>query len=70
MIGPAAFKPVSDAKVLGRIDQTARKNVLAADLGALEIPPFEELADRFRTIGAPELFVNGRPMQVARRVFV
>ncbi len=66
VIEPAAFKPVSDPKLLGRIDKTARKNVLTADLGALGIPPFAELADRFETIGAPELFVNDRPMQVAR----
>ena len=68
----AAWKPVSDATVLARMDPAARGKVLQADLAALGIAPdVAELPDAFRgfTNNNPvlaEVFCNGKRMTLAR----
>ncbi|MEI6500535.1 MAG: right-handed parallel beta-helix repeat-containing protein, partial [Armatimonadota bacterium] len=67
-----AWKPVSAAAVLARMDPVARGKVLQADLSALGIAPdVAELPDAFRgfTNNNPvlaEVFCNGQRMTLAR----
>ena len=56
------FEPVTDAMILGRLDEAARAHVLQADLGALGITDFGELAEGKRL----ELFFDDKPMTLAR----
>jgi len=58
-----AFKPVTDAAVLERIDESARKHVRCADLAALGMKDFGEPG----VLGKQaELFFNGSTMTLAR----
>ncbi len=65
-----AFLPLSDPAVLGRLAPVARTNVVQCDLRALGIVDFGEL--KSRGFGRPtttahgELFLDGRPMPLAR----
>lgn len=62
-----AFKPVTDPNVQERLEPEARGRVLQADLEALGLPRFKEWPDRFGAFGgAPEVFFNDEPMQIAR----
>ncbi len=63
----SAFKSVADAKVLQRIDASARDRVLQADLAALGIPAHRAFPAKFRgSPPAPELFFNDQRMTLAR----
>lgn len=55
------WQPVTDADVLRKLDETARGQVLQADLRALGINDFGSPAG-----GGVELFFNGQPMTVSR----
>lgn len=57
----ADFRPVTDPKVLRRLDEAARGKVLQADLKALGISDFGRAGG-----GGLELFFNDRPMTLAR----
>ncbi|MBR1970310.1 MAG: hypothetical protein IKA17_08125 [Clostridia bacterium] len=77
-IPEGAFKPIDDAKIKNRIiDGTARGKVLCADLKALGFDYFGEITlpgaysffpstVKKPTAEAPELFINGKLMTVAR----
>jgi hypothetical protein len=67
-IPPEAFVPVTDAGVLQRLDESARGEVVQADLQALGLTDFGgEWPVKFRGYaGWPELFVDSRPMTLAR----
>ncbi len=64
------FRPVTDAAVLARFDESVRDKVLEADLRALGIEDYGSLQSRgFGRPTAPahgELFFGGRPMTLAR----
>ncbi|UCH34346.1 MAG: right-handed parallel beta-helix repeat-containing protein [Armatimonadota bacterium] len=55
------FEPVTDPAILGKLDEAARGNVLQADLGALGVSDFGDVAG-----GGLELFFQERPMTLAR----
>lgn len=63
-----AFSTVSDAAVTRRLDPQAAPHILAADLKMLGLTDFGPAwPDNFRGYnGWPELFFNGRRMQLAR----
>ncbi|MFZ1935863.1 MAG: right-handed parallel beta-helix repeat-containing protein [Thermoguttaceae bacterium] len=62
-----AFKPVTDSRVLQRLDSAARGHVVQADLHALGIGDVPGLPVKYQgAAAAPELFCNGRRMTVAR----
>ena len=62
-----AFKPIADPNVSKRLTPEARGHVVQADLKALGLPEFKEWPVRFGAFGgAPELFFNDEPMQIAR----
>ena len=67
---PTAWKPVTDATILDRLDPAARPHVRQMDLRALGIRDFGEMKSRgFSRAAAPahcELFHAGRPMTLAR----
>jgi len=66
-VPPDAFKPVTDAKVLGRLDPTARAQVLRADLRSLGIKELGEFPVKYQGAPAvPELFFNDQRMTLAR----
>jgi hypothetical protein len=64
------FKPVSDAAILGRLDEAARSHIVQLDLRALGISEYGEF--KSRGFGRPtspahsELFYGGKPMTMAR----
>lgn len=64
------FKPVSDAAILDRLNEDARKHIFEAELHSQGILDFGEL--RSRGFGRPisplhlELFFGGQPMTLAR----
>jgi hypothetical protein len=55
------FKPVTDAAILSRLDESARGHVLQADVRASGITDFGDAAG-----GGLELFFQDRPMTLAR----
>jgi hypothetical protein len=62
-----AFKPVTDSRVLQRLDSAARGHVVQADLHALGIGDVPGLPVKYQgAAAAPELFCNGRRMTLAR----
>ena len=66
-ISAGDFKPVTDAQILSRIDDSARSKILQADLKALGITNYGRFPDVYRgTAPLLELFFNGQPMQLAR----
>jgi len=64
------FAPVSDARILQRLDEKARGHVVQLDLGKLGIHEFGEMKSRgFNRLPAAahcELFFDHRPMTLAR----
>ena len=66
-VQPAAWHSVSDPQVVARLARPAHGNVLVADLKLLGISRFAPLGGRFKSLaGTPELFFDGKPMQLAR----
>ena len=64
---PASFKPVTDAAVLSRLDAAVRERVRVCDLSAKVPAAFPEFKTAFRGAPvAPWLYVNQRPMTLAR----
>jgi hypothetical protein len=64
---PGSFQPVSDAAVLSRLDPTVGDKVLVCDLSAKAPGAFPEFKTSFRGAPvAPWLYVNRRPMTLAR----
>ncbi len=64
---PESFRPVTDEKVLARLDAAARGHVLRSDLKALGVKELTQYPVRFRGVPAvPELFFNDQRMTVAR----
>lgn len=66
----SGFKPVTDPDVLARIDESARGNVLQADLKAQGVTDFGTFVSRgfgraLFTPAAIELFFNDKPMPLA-----
>ncbi len=62
-----AFQPVSDPDVRNRLEPAARERVVQADLAALGLSPFKDWPAKFGAFGgAPEVFFNDQPMQIAR----
>lgn len=66
VLAPADFRPVTDPAVLDRLQPEARQHVVEVDLAALGVDMPDEWPDRSRGIPGPELFFDGRPMQIAR----
>jgi len=63
----SAFRPVTDAAVLARLDAAVRGRVLVCDLGAKVPDAFPAFKTAFHgTPAAPWLYVNHRPMTLAR----
>jgi len=58
-----AWRPISDAKLLEKLDVRIRDRVLEADLKALGI---QDLGDATALRHCPELFVDGKPQTLAR----
>jgi len=56
-----AFSPVTDAAVLGSLDEAARTHVVQADLGALGVKEFGSPAG-----GGVEVYFRGLPMTLSR----
>ena len=67
-IPASAWKSVDAPEVLKRLDKSVHRNVLVADLTALNIPTMKEWSNEFRgrPNAPPELFFDDRPMTVAR----
>ncbi len=68
VLSPADFGPVADQTVLERLDPLVRSRVVACDVSA-HAPQggFPEFAPAYRGVpAAPLLYVNGRPMTIAR----
>lgn len=70
-IPASAFRPVTNAAVLQRLDPSARSHVWEADLKALGITHYGQLTrrggiERETLPAALELFFNDRPMPLAR----
>ncbi len=68
VLNPADFVPAADKTVLERLDPLARSRVVVCDVSA-HAPPggFPEFAPAYRGVpAAPLLYVNGRPMTIAR----
>jgi hypothetical protein len=64
---PASFKPVTDASVLSRLDASVRDKVRVCDLSAKALAAFSEFKTAFHGVpAAPWLYVNHRPMTLAR----
>ena len=64
---PSSFKPVTDPAVLSRLDAAVRDKVVMCDLSARVQDAFPEFRTAFRgTPAAPWLYVNQRPMTLAR----
>ena len=65
-----SFEPVTDENVPSRLPSVARGHVVRADLQAEGIRDMGRLARRGFTLGGPvaamELFIDGRPMPLAR----
>ena len=64
----SAWKRLDDPEILNRLDRSARRRVVVADLTALNIPAMKEWGDQFRgrPNAPPELFFDGNPMTIAR----
>ena len=62
-----AFRPVTEPNVQERLEPAAREHIVQADLAALGLPRFKDWPAKFGAFGgAPELFFNDQPMQIAR----
>ncbi|MBM3890450.1 MAG: right-handed parallel beta-helix repeat-containing protein, partial [Verrucomicrobia bacterium] len=62
------WKPLSDARVLNRLDPAARGRVVQADLHVIGVSDFGMMGGGFALGGGPglELFFNDQPMTLAR----
>ena len=58
-----AWRPISDAKLRGKLEAGIRDRVLQADLKVLGV---EDLGDATALRRCPELFVDGKPQTLAR----
>jgi len=66
-LAPSAFRSLTDAAVLARLDAAVRGKVLACDLSACVPGTFETFKKAYSgTPPAPWLYVNRRPMTLAR----
>ena len=66
-LDPAAFKPVTDAAMLARLDESVRGNVLVCDLSDKIPGDFAPFKTSYRGVpAAPWLYVNRQPMTLAR----
>lgn len=66
-VPPGAFRPVSDAKVLKRLDPAAQGHVLEVNLRTLGVTRLDRFPVKFQgTPAAPELFFANRRMTLAR----
>ena len=66
-LAPAAFQPVRDAAVLSRLNPAVRERVRVCDLTAKAPAAFPALKTAFHgSPAAPWLYVNQRPMTLAR----
>ncbi len=64
---PSAFRPVTDASVLARLEAAARGKVLVCDLSAKCPGAFETFKKSYQGVpAAPWLYVNRQPMTLAR----
>ena len=64
---PSAFKPLTDASVLARLDPATRGKVLVCDLSAHVPGAFETFKTAYQGVpSAPWLYVNRQPMTLAR----
>lgn len=64
---PGSFKPVTDAAVMSRLDAAVRDKVRVCELAGKVPGTFPEFKTAFRGApAAPWLYVNGRPMTLAR----
>jgi len=59
----AAWRPISDVELRGKLEAGVRDRVLEADLKALRV---EDLGDATALRRCPELFVDGKPQTLAR----
>jgi parallel beta-helix repeat protein len=69
VIEPSMFKKVTDRKILSKLSEDARSNVVRADLKSIGINNYGKFGQygHVMVIPAPlELFFEGRPMQIAR----
>ena len=66
VVPPEAFQPTTDDEVLRRLDERARGNVQQAALSRLGVDKVSEPPAAFRGGVLPELFFEGRRMQLAR----
>ena len=64
----AAWKPIEDPAILNRLSRPSRRDILVADLNALNIPAMGEWGNQFRgrPDAPPELIFNNQPMTIAR----
>ncbi len=62
-----AFHPVKEPDAQKRLALDAREHIFQADLATLGLPQFKDWPAKFGAFGgAPELFFNDQPMQIAR----
>ena len=61
-----AFLEVTDRDVLNRLPKEARGKVRYADLKKLGVGQFKQWPDSYRALVVPELFFQGKRMQLAR----
>jgi len=67
VLEPSAFKPVTDAAVLARLERAVRGKVLVCDLSAKVPGSFEPFKKSYQGVPpAPWLYVNRQPMTLAR----
>jgi len=68
LVPSSKLRPVTDTRILGRLDAKARGKVVRIDLGALGVKGIDKAwPARFRGYaGWPELFFDGRPMTLSR----
>jgi len=66
-LSPSAFKPVTDPAVLNRLDASVRGKVRVCDLSGLVPGAFAAFKTAYQGVpAAPWLYVNRRPMTLAR----
>lgn len=64
---PHAFRPLADQRVLARLDPAVRDKVLVCDVSAAAGSGFADLKTAYQGVPAgPWLYVDGRPMTLAR----
>jgi len=67
VLSPGVFCPLKDAGAQARLDESARRSVLQADLAPLGVTARRDFPAKFRgPLPLPELFFNDQRMQPAR----